>query len=78
MDVNVLSNLRTQDALRSGAFSAGHGSTAEQHLLDIFYKDLAALHGKTPEWYRSETVSYFCKSTTCNGNGTLMLTTGSP
>ena len=56
----MLTILRTQDAARLGASIHGKDSVAEQHLLDIVYNNLAAMHGKTAEWYKEQTISHYC------------------
>lgn len=49
----------TQDSSRLGALMKGKGSKAEDHLMDIVYRDLAALHSVEADWLREQTVDYF-------------------
>ena len=65
---------RDQDASRLGSLieSKDWGAGEQQHpglkpspddterfLLEQIYRDLAALHGQTPEWYETETLDYY-------------------
>lgn len=71
MHIYVLTScLRTQDASRLGADIHGNNSVPEQHLLDIVYNNLAAMHNvnnlpvtdpnyRSPQWYKDETISHF-------------------
>ena len=47
--VLIVSFAWTQDADRLGALMNGHG-TMKQELIDVVFRDLAAVHGVTVQW----------------------------
>jgi hypothetical protein len=50
---------RTQDSARLGALIKGKGSKAEEHLMNIVYRDLALLHDVEADELRAQTIDYF-------------------
>lgn len=49
----------TQDSARLGALMKGKGTKAEEHLMDIVYRDLALLHEIAADELRAQTIDYF-------------------